>query len=225
MALYGSDENQGAPSPGPMMVAVQASRDTGGTSIMKESRKFDPKSIDKLNDPKRLSRENPDIIWKELGLVDPRVLVEIGAGTGFFAVPFARNTKDGTVYACDVQDEMLAWMLENLPEDLRSRIHLVHMEETKVPLGDGIADLVYMINLHHELEDRDAIMREAFRLLKPGGTVLVMDWKKGETPSGPPQEIRIPEEEIVADIVRAGFRDIKKHPVLPYHNFVTAKKQ
>jgi ubiquinone/menaquinone biosynthesis C-methylase UbiE len=191
---------------------------------MKESRKFDPKSIDKLNNPQRFTRENPDVIWTELGLVDPRVLVEIGAGTGFFAIPFARKLEGGTVFACDVQDEMLAWLLENLPADLRSRIHLVHMEETKVPLGDGIADLVYMINLHHELEDRDAIMKESQRLLRTGGTVMVVDWKKGETPSGPPQEIRIPEEEIVADMARAGFEQVKRHPVLPYHNFVTAKR-
>jgi predicted methyltransferase len=78
--------------------------------------------------------------------------------------------------------------------------------------------------LHHELEDRDAVMRDVFRLLKPGGALMVVDWKKGETPSGPPQEIRIAEEEIAADITRAGFRDAKRHLVLSYHTFVTAKK-
>ncbi len=191
---------------------------------MKESRKFDPKSIEKLNNPERFDRENPEVIWKELGLKDPRVLVDIGAGTGFFAVPFARKGPAITVHACDLQDEMLAWLREHLPSDLRSRITPVKMEETEVPLADGIADLVYMINLHHELEDRGAIMRECFRLLKSGGTVMVVDWKKGETPSGPPQEIRVTEEEIVSDLSAAGFRDIKRHPVLPYHNFVTGKK-
>ncbi len=191
---------------------------------MKESRKFDPKSIEKLNNPERFDRENPEVIWKELGLKDPRVLVDIGAGTGFFAVPFARKGPAITVHACDLQDEMLAWLREHLPSDLRSGITPVKMEETEVPLADGIADLVYMINLHHELEDRGAIMRECFRLLKSGGTVMVVDWKKGETPSGPPQEIRVTEEEIVSDLSAAGFRDIKRHPVLPYHNFVTGKK-
>lgn len=191
---------------------------------MKESRKFDPKSIDKLNNPERLLRENPDLIWRELGLREPRVLVDIGAGTGFFAIPFARKMLDGTIYACDLQDEMLAWLREHLPSDLRERITLVRMEETRVPLGDGIADLVFMVNLHHELEDRDAIMMESHRLLKKGGAVMVADWKKGETPSGPPQEIRVSGEDIAADLRRAGFRDVTDHPVLPYHNFFTGKK-
>lgn len=191
---------------------------------MKESRKFDPKSIEKLNDPKRFQRENPDLIWKELALSGPRVLVEIGAGTGFFAAPFARSMRSGTVYACDVQDEMVAWMKEHLPSDIRYGVVPMKMGERSVPLRDGIADLVYMMNLHHELEDRTALMKEAYRLLKPGGTVMVIDWKKEETPEGPPLDIRVTEEEIIADIDAAGFREVKRHPVLPYHSFVTAKK-
>jgi ubiquinone/menaquinone biosynthesis C-methylase UbiE len=191
---------------------------------MKESRKFDPRSIEKLNNPERFQRENPDLIWKELALSGPRVLVEIGAGTGFFAAPFARNMRSGTVYACDVQDEMVAWMKEHLPSDIRYRVVPMKMEETKVPLQDAIADLVYMINLHHELEDPVAIVKEAYRLLKPGGTVMVMDWKKEETPAGPPVEIRVSEDEIIRDIEKAGLRNVTTHPVLPYHNFVTAKK-
>lgn len=191
---------------------------------MKEHRKFDPRSIHKLNDPERFSRENPDLIWQELGLEDPRVLVDIGAGTGFFAAPFARKMRNGKVYACDTQDEMLSWMKKNLPSDVRGAVRPLKMHETRVPLPDGIADLVYMINLHHELEEAAALIGESARLLKAGGTVLVMDWKKGDTPVGPPQEIRVTEEEIIRDLVQAGFRDVKARPVMAYHSFVTGKK-
>src|SRR5574341_1080012 len=191
---------------------------------MKESRKFDPRSIDKLNNPERFQRENPDLIWKELALSGPRVLVDIGAGTGFFAAPFARKLASGTVYAGDVQDEMLTWMKEHLPSDIRYGVVPMKMEESRVPLQGGIADLVYMVNLHHELDDRMAVLKEASRLLKPGGTVMVMDWKKEETPAGPPVEIRVTEEELIEDVKKAGFKEIKKHPVLPYHNFITGKK-
>jgi ubiquinone/menaquinone biosynthesis C-methylase UbiE len=191
---------------------------------MEESRKFDPRNIERLNNPERFDRENPDIIWKELELASPRVLIDIGAGTGFFAVPFARKDPRITVHACDLQDEMLDWLREHLPSDLRGRVILTKMGESSVPLPDKTADLVYMINLHHELEDRSALMRECFRLLKAGGTVMAIDWKKSETPSGPPQEIRVTEEEIVGDLKAAGFREIRSHPVLPYHSFVTAKK-
>jgi hypothetical protein len=53
---------------------------------------------------------------------------------------------------------------------------------------------------------------------------MVIDWRKGETPMGPPQEIRVSEDAIVADIAAVGFKDITRHPVLPYHSFVIGKK-
>ncbi|MDH4163577.1 MAG: methyltransferase domain-containing protein [Nitrospirota bacterium] len=191
---------------------------------MHENRKFDPKSIDKLNNPERFDRENPDVIWKELGLKEPRVLIDIGAGTGFFAIPFARKSPAIMIYACDLQQEMLDWLEAHIPEDFRNRVKPFKMEESEVSLPDNIADLVYMINLHHELEDRDAMMKEAFRLLKPGGTVMVMDWKKEDMPMGPPVTIRITAEEIVGDIEKAGFREVKQHPVLKFHSMVTGRK-
>jgi len=55
-------------------------------------------------------------------------------------------------------------------------------------------------------------------------TLAKVDWKKGETPSGPPQEIRVAVEQIRSDIGGAGFVGIREHPVLPYHTFVTGKK-
>ena len=192
---------------------------------MKEERKFNPASIDKLNDPARLERESPDLIWSELGLKDPRTLVDIGAGTGFFAFPFARKLTGGTVYACDLQKEMLDWMAGHLPADVKHSIALVQMEEVAVPLDSEIADLVYMINLHHELEDPVASLREARRLLKEGATLMVIDWKKAETPAGPPLHIRVDKDEIVQDMRDAGFGGIADHPVLPYHNFITARKR
>ncbi len=190
-----------------------------------EDKKFDPKKLERLNDPKRLTMLNPDLIWRALGLKDPRVLVDIGAGTGFFAVPFSRKTHHGKVYACDISDVMLDWMKEHLPPDTRDAVVPVKMDEDAVPLPDGIADLVYMINLHHELELPAAIMAEARRLLRKGGSLMIIDWKKEETPEGPPVSIRVAEETIMSDLRAAGFSGITLHKVLPYHNFVVGVKQ
>ncbi len=191
---------------------------------MKESRKFDPKSLDKLNDPSRLVIQNPDLIWDTLALANPHVLVDIGAGTGFFSAPFARRLDKGRVYACDIEDEMLTWMKEHLPSDLQNKLIPLKMKETTVPLPDGIADLVFMINLHHELEDRRAMMREAYRILKKGGVLMIIDWKKEETPEGPPLLIRATEEDIISDMSRGGFTNIKTHRVLQYHTFVVGAR-
>ena len=189
-----------------------------------ESKKFDPAKLAKLNDPKRLSIMSPDLIWKTLHLSDPQVLVDIGAGTGFFAVPFSKKMTRGKVYACDISDVMIDWMKEHLPADVKESVVPLKMEETKVPLPDGIADLVSMINLHHELDSPKDILAECHRLLKKGGTLMIIDWRKEAMEDGPPLSIRVTEEDIRSDMHADGFTNIIAHPVLPYHYFVVGEK-
>jgi ubiquinone/menaquinone biosynthesis C-methylase UbiE len=190
-----------------------------------ESRKFDPKKLEVLNDPKRLEMLNPDLIWEDAGVKEPEVLVDIGAGTGVFAVAFSKKLKNGKVYACDISDTMLEWMEENLPQETKGRIMPIKMAESSVPLSDGIADLVYMINLHHELEEPRKIVREAFRLLKEGGKLMVIDWKKEKMEEGPPLSIRVTEDTIKEHMREAGFAGITSHKVLRLHNFVVGQKR
>ncbi len=191
---------------------------------LNSDKKFDPKKLAKLNDPKRLQYLNPDLIWEKAVLSDPAVLVDIGAGTGFFALLFSKKMKNGKVYACDISEEMISWMHDNLPEESRGVVVPVKMEETSVSLSGGTADLVYMINLHHELDDPQRILKESRRLLKKGGKVMIIDWKKEETPEGPPLDLRVTEETIEAQMRDSGFLRITKHAVLPYHYFLIGEK-
>lgn len=189
-----------------------------------ESKKFDPQKLAKLNDPKRLEYLKPDLIWDTLNPDNPRTIVDIGAGTGVFALLFSRKMKGGRVYACDVSDIMVEWMLHNIPEELRDSVFPIKMEESYVPLPDGIADLVYTINLHHELDEPEKIAREACRLLRKGGSLAIIDWKKEKTPQGPPLSIRVTAETIENQMRAACFSQIREHPVLKFHTLVTGKK-
>lgn len=189
-----------------------------------EPKKFDPKKLAKLNDPKRLEYLKPDLIWDTIGPGRPQTVVDIGAGTGVFAALFSRKMDGGKMYACDVSDVMVEWMKDHLPRELQGRIVPMKMEESSVPLPDGTADLVYMINLHHELDDPGKITKEAYRILRKGGSLAVIDWKKEETPEGPPLSIRVTAETIGEQMRAAGFSEIKDHPVLMFHSFVTGKK-
>jgi ubiquinone/menaquinone biosynthesis C-methylase UbiE len=189
-----------------------------------EEKKFDPAKLHKLNDPMRLEYLNPGLIWETLALSNPHVLVDIGAGTGFFAALFAKKTAGGRVYACDISDIMIAWMKENLLPGTGDAVIPVKMEESRVPLPDGIADLVYMINLHHELEEPEKVISEAYRVLKRGGILAIIDWKREETPQGPPLSIRVSEEDIRRQVAAGGFSNIAVHRGLRFHSFVTGVK-
>jgi hypothetical protein len=61
-------------------------------------------------------------------------------------------------------------------------------------------------------------------LLKPGGRIAVIDWKKKPMEFGPPQELRVSAKKIGSDLREAGFVQITAHEILLYHSFVLAQK-
>ncbi len=186
--------------------------------------KFDVAKLERLNDPARFEDLDPDVMWAALGQPSARVIVDIGAGTGLFAERFARMAPGATVYAADMEPVMVEWMQDNRAAEGHGAIVPVLAEETRVPLDDRIADVVAMINLHHELADPVASCAEAWRLLAPGGTVMVADWLPGVGGERPPEHIRVPAESIAGCLAEAGFTDVAVHHALARHSLVTGRK-
>jgi len=185
--------------------------------------KFDLRKIARLDDVGRFDTIKPDVMWAALGSPDPTVIVELGAGTGLFAEKFSELAPDAIVYAVDVEQAMIEWMREHRVGVATGRLVPVLSTETVVPLPDSVADVVTMINVHHELADPAGTYAEASRLLSPAGQVLVVDWAPIETPKGPPQAVRASAEQIVACLEKAGFDRPTVHVgALPWHSLVTA---
>lgn len=185
--------------------------------------KFDPKKLKKLNNPQRLKDIPLKYIQNQLGMTAPKVMVDLGAGTAFFSLAFLRQFSPETIYSCDLSETMIAWIRDNVTPD-HPGIVPVKSEETSVPLEDGTADLVFMIALHHELEAPGRTLEEAFRLLKPHGIVLIIDWAKKEMTEGPPQAIRCRPEEVRDQLLKTGFTEPRIHDGLPKHFMVTGLK-
>ncbi len=186
-------------------------------------KKFDPKKLKKLNDPNRLLDISPEFIWSKLNIIKPEVLVDIGAGTGFFALHFLDFMDKGKIFACDISDIMIQWMRENICKENPGIIPM-KTEENKLPLEDGIADLVYMINLHHELEKPEKILQESFRVLKQYGKIFIVDWKKENMDQGPPLRLRYLPEQVKAQLIDAGFDHVLICNDMPKHFLLVAEK-
>lgn len=186
-------------------------------------KKFDPKKLQKLNNPQRLMDIPPDYVWQKVNRKKPGVLVDIGAGTAFFSVALLQQSPTSTIYACDSSEVMINWVKEHISPKYPNIIP-IKSEENYVPLDDGSADLVFMINLHHELDNPTLMVEETRRILKPDGKILVIDWKKKDMPEGPPVKIRCSPEHVKDQLVNAGFIQVDIFNELQKHFLVVGKK-
>jgi ubiquinone/menaquinone biosynthesis C-methylase UbiE len=186
--------------------------------------KFDIRKLERLNDKGRFESLPPAVMWRALGNPSPSTIVDIGAGTGLFAREFAEMAPDAEIYAVDTEPTMVSWMLENFSADLLERVRPILGRETSIPLDANTADVVIMINLHHELADAPSSYAEALRVLRVGGQVLIADWAPGNEQGGPPQHVRASAQRIAEMLEEAGFESIVSHPELPRHSLLTAIK-
>lgn len=180
--------------------------------------KFDPKNMDRLIDPGRDAWQPREAVMAALGLQAGETLVDIGCGPGFFAVFAARVVGPaGKVYAVDISLEMLMRLGQLLYAEGLANVQPVLSRETNIPLPDGCADAALLANVLHEAEDRLALLAEARRLVRPGGRLLVVDWRCEPMPHGPPLEERMDPADVAEEAAAAGWEPAGTVEVGPYH--------
>jgi ubiquinone/menaquinone biosynthesis C-methylase UbiE len=163
-----------------------------------------------------------DDVVRRLAIRADICVADIGAGTGYFALPIARAVGPlGVVYAVDLQPEMLEKLRAKLDPSLP--LKLVHGEATRTTLEAGSVDLALLANVWHEIDDRSAALAELARIVRPGGRIAILDWRSDvESPPGPPTAHRISSEETERALAQARWQVRPVQYVGPYEYLLLA---
>ena len=153
------------------------------------------------------------------------VAAEFGCGSGGFAFPLAKRLENGLVYAIDILQEPLSALnsralLENI---INIRVIRSDLEKPRgSTLKDLSLDLVFIPNVLFQVDNKDAIIIEAKRVLKTGGKIVVIDWKKSATQG--PEQGRVSPDEIKKIAEKAGLIFEKEFEAGKYHFGLIFKK-
>jgi len=176
-----------------------------------------------LDDPGRLESEDPERLWDVAELAPGMTVVDVGAGTGFYAFPASERVgPGGRVYAADLAPELVALVRERARARHRENLLAVRSRPERVPLPDSVADRVLLANVLHGVAP--ATVREAVRLLRPGGWLIDVDWAKRATPRGPPVAHRLSAAEARRALERYGLRAVATRDHGPSHYVLVLEK-
>lgn len=184
---------------------------------------MDPARIERLRSPERLAYFDPAKIWQVLNPGQNSTVLDIGAGVGYVTLPFAKNYPSAKVYGCDILEGMVGLLARDATDRGLANLETILMQPNCVPLPDGIADVIVMAQLHHELDEPEALMAECHRLLNSSGTVVVVDWTDEDNGRSPAKGRRVPEATIRSHLSGAGFKDLGSHQVYEFHQFITGQ--
>lgn len=189
-----------------------------------------------LYSDKEASELPADAVRASLGCGNPtalatlkpgEVVLDLGSGGGVDVLLSARRVgPTGFAYGLDMTDDMLALAEKNKAEAGVSNVKFLkgHIEE--IPLPDNSVDVIISNCVINLSSDKDRVMREAFRVLKPGGRFAVSDVvTEGELPSAVRADMEayvgcvagaLESSDYLARLQRAGFTDAAIEPTRRY---------
>jgi ubiquinone/menaquinone biosynthesis C-methylase UbiE len=135
-----------------------------------------------------------------LGLVPGMHAADLGCGAGYFVTALAKIVgAGGSVAAVDVRQEALDEVRAKAEALGLANVRLVRAD-LEVLGGTGIPDnsqdVALLANNLYQSQKKGSILKEAARMCKSGGRVVIIEWKKGGGGFGPPEELRTSEDDM-----------------------------
>jgi len=175
------------------------------------SHKFDPAKKHKLDNPWRRQNMPPLPTLEALGLVEDDTVADIGCGIGYFSIPAAQRIHlDKKVYALDTSQDMLEELEKRATDQSVPNIITIKTDEYDLKLAEGKVDFALIVNVLHEIDNKERFLSEVHRILNSSGRVAIVEWQKKETEMGPPVNHRLDQNDVISLLKSCSFQISKE---------------
>jgi ubiquinone/menaquinone biosynthesis C-methylase UbiE len=171
---------------------------------------------------------NPERMVFEFGVREGMHIADFGCGAGYFSILLGKLIgENGKITAFDIMENALEAVrikanAAGLKNVVTTRANLEVLGSTGV--ADKTQDAVMLHNILFQSNKKPEIIREAVRILKPGGTVVIIEWKKGTNSFGPPDELRTSETDMRKMTEAEGLKFEKEIDAGKFHFGMIFKK-
>jgi ubiquinone/menaquinone biosynthesis C-methylase UbiE len=171
-----------------------------------------------FDDPARDAWQKPHEVITALALKPDAVVADIGAGTGYFSARLANMLPQGTVYAQDIEPDMVKYLGERAQREKLPNLRPV-MGRADDPQLPGKVDLVLLVDVYHHIDQRERYFGKLRDSLNAGGRVAVIDFRP-DAPNGPPKAMRLTARTVKQELANAGYALETEYAFLPQQYFL-----
>lgn len=172
-----------------------------------------------LERDQRVDEEAPDQAIRLLQIPSGASVADIGAGSGYMTERLAAQVGPaGRVYANDVQPQMIEILRRRLEKRKITNVVLVQGEIDDPRLPAATMDMALMVDVYHELSQPQLMLRHIRESLKPGGRLVLLEYRK-EDPSIPIRlEHKMSVREAKLEVEAEGYALSKVDESLPWQH-------
>lgn len=179
------------------------------------------KWVKKFDDPARDSWQKPEAVILALNIRNNDRIADIGAGTGYFSLRIARAYPSVTVYAADVEPDMIAYMKEQTRKELLPNHKPEKVKPNKIHLPRKV-NVILVVDTYHHIDDRIKYFSALKKQLRRNGKIAIIDFT-ADSPEGPPPEHRISKDDLKSEMSSAGYEVAEDIALLPNQYFLIFK--
>jgi ubiquinone/menaquinone biosynthesis C-methylase UbiE len=179
-----------------------------------------------LEREEREREERSDLLLRELALEPGMQVADVGAGTGYYARRIARLVAPGgTVHAVDVQQRMLRQLQELARREGLGNIQPVLGTTSDTRLAPSSVDLALLVDVYHELEFPVEAMASVVRAVRPGGRVVLVEYR-AEDPKVPIKSLhRMSEAQVLREMAVHPLVHERTSNVLPWQHILVFRRR
>ena len=177
-----------------------------------------------LDRPDRAAWQKPDDVVAALGLQGNETVFDLGAGSGYFSFKLAQAVSRGKVVAGDLEPEMIRHIHHKAMVEGITNLTpvIIKADDPEVPRD---TDYVFVCDVLHHLQDRPGWLKKAASEMKLGARFVLIEFKEGKLPEGPPEAVKIPRKQLIELVSQAGLSlEAEKADLLPYQLFLVFRK-
>jgi predicted methyltransferase len=169
----------------------------------------------------RETEEKPQLLIDALDIKPGQTIADLGAGSGYYSfriAPLVGST--GKVLAVDIEPAMLEVIAQRASRERIANVAPVRASARDPNLAAGSVDLLFVVDVYHELEYPYEVMTKVRAALKPGGRVALIEYRAEDPQVAIKPVHKMSERQVRRELEAAGFRHVKTVRTLPLQHLI-----
>jgi ubiquinone/menaquinone biosynthesis C-methylase UbiE len=178
-----------------------------------------------LDRPERIKEERTDKLLKALALKSGMVVADVGAGSGYFSFPMARQVAPkGKVLAVDIQKEMLDLIRSRMKARKVDNIEPIKGTINDPKLPASTVDLILLVDVYHEFSHPYEMTDAMVKSLKVGGKLVFVEYRL-EDPDVPIKLVhKMTQKQVIREMKPHALKHVKTIDTLPWQHIIIFEK-
>lgn len=164
---------------------------------------------------------SPKQIFEQIDIEPSMAVADLGCGAGFMTTEASKIIgDDGKIWAVDVQKKALSEINSNVKLHGLRNIETLWANIEKVgslKIEDNSVDITLLVQVLHQSKFKKNIFKEAIRITRNKGLVVIVEWRKEDIPMGTPMELRIDKQKLLQEAESIGLEFVKELEVGDHH--------